>query len=351
MTELFAGATSYWLVLAKSGGGGAGAAGGTCCPGSDGGAASRAVFLGPGDLALAARTVRRCRGRGRSGGLALVSGTGVAGARAVWRHDGWQDLRAVHDSRGPCSEKRPFPARSSRGVSSNGDLRGISDAWRAYLAKASSFRMHGARILPRTGGFPARGRFRDAWSAKLATDCRPGTHRGGILPRQGTRERIAREYCHCQSGQECIRAQSCRRRTLGNASREHFAIVERPGTHQGIILPRPDARAERPARPCATAPAWPTAVAPSAPPFAYATRHPDAAGLRVLQVVRALAVAQPADCRVAAERVVNIAKLVSVPQRRSATKPCATIPCAAAPQRHALQHHDAMHRTRRFCRR
>lgn len=71
MTELFAGATSYWLVLAKSGGGGAGAAGGTCRPGSDGGAASRAVFLGPGDLALAARTVRRCRGRGRSGGLAL----------------------------------------------------------------------------------------------------------------------------------------------------------------------------------------------------------------------------------------------------------------------------------------
>ena len=85
MTELFAGKTSYWLVLAKSGGGGAGAAGGTCCPGSDGGAASRAVFLGPGDLALAARTVRRCRGRGRSGGLALVGGTGVAGARALRR--------------------------------------------------------------------------------------------------------------------------------------------------------------------------------------------------------------------------------------------------------------------------
>ena len=85
MTELFAGATSYWLVLAKSGGGGAGAAGGTCCPGSDGGAASRAVFLGPGDLALAARTVRRRRGCGRSGGLALVGGTGIAGARALRR--------------------------------------------------------------------------------------------------------------------------------------------------------------------------------------------------------------------------------------------------------------------------
>ena len=58
---------------------------------------------------------------------------------------------------------------------------------------------------------------------------RPGTHRGGILSRQGTRERIARVYCHCQSGQERIRAQSYHRRTLGNAFREHFAIVERPG--------------------------------------------------------------------------------------------------------------------------
>lgn len=70
------------------------------------------------------------------------------------------------------------------------------------------------------------------------------------------------------------------------------------------------------------------------PPFAYATRHPDAAGLRVLQAVRALAVAQPADCRVAAERVVNIAKLVSVPQRRSARH--------HAPRCHAPQRHNAM---------
>ena len=83
---------------------------------------------------------------------------------------GWQDSRAVHDSRGPCSEKCPFLARSSRGVSPNGCLRGISDAWRAYLAKASSFRMRGVRILPRTGDFPVRDHFRDAWSAKPATD-------------------------------------------------------------------------------------------------------------------------------------------------------------------------------------
>lgn len=148
----------------------------------------------------------------------------------------WQDSRAVRDSRGPCSEKGPFPARSSRGVFPNGYLRGFSDAWRAYPAKASPFS--------------------DAWSAKLAPDCRPGTHRGGILPRQDPRERIAREYCHYQSGQECIRAQSCRRRTLGgrtareychyqspgNAFRAYPAIAGRLGTHSVDILPSPDIR-------------------------------------------------------------------------------------------------------------
>ena len=126
---------------------------------------------------------------------------------------GWQDSRAVHDSRGLCSEKSPFLARSSRGVSSNGGLRGFSDTWRAYLAKASSFRMHGARILPRTGDFPVRGHFRDAWSEKIATDCRPGTHRASILPlpvgpraHQGAvppppdaEKRISRAFCHRQA--------------------------------------------------------------------------------------------------------------------------------------------------------
>ena len=122
----------------------------------------------------------------------------VQGLRALgWFADaGWQDLRAVHDSRGLCSEKGPFLARSSRGVSSDGDLRGISDAWRAYLAKASSFWMHGAQILPRSPPFLVRGPFWDTWSEKIATDCRPGTHQGAILPSPGARECISRAFCH-----------------------------------------------------------------------------------------------------------------------------------------------------------
>lgn len=104
---------------------------------------------------------------------------------------GWQDSRAVHDSRGLCSESGPFMARSSRGVFPNGCLRGFSDAWRAHPAKASSFRMHGAQILPRSPLFLVRGPFWDTWSEKIATDCRLGTHFTGILPSVSARNATA----------------------------------------------------------------------------------------------------------------------------------------------------------------
>ena len=105
----------------------------------------------------------------------------------------------------------------------------ISDAWRANLAANWRF----SRPRPLSGcmerktchGLPPVNAFREYF----AIGKRPGTHRGGILSRQGTRERTARVYCHCQSGQERIRAQSCHRRTPGNAFRVHFAIVEHPG--------------------------------------------------------------------------------------------------------------------------
>ena len=135
------------------------------------------------------------------GGAVIAGGSHCSAAQRLWAlgwfaDAGWQDLRAVHDSRCPCSEKGPFLARYSRGVSSNGGLRGFSDTWRAYLAKASSFWMHGARILPRSLPFLVRGPFWDTWSEKIATDCRPGTHQGAILPSPGARERISRAFCH-----------------------------------------------------------------------------------------------------------------------------------------------------------
>lgn len=81
------------------------------------------------------RSTHRCRGR-------HGSAKDMGGARA-WRRpllpscasgpDGcgavgaWQDMRSVHDSRGACSEKGPFAARSSRSVFPDGCLRGFSD--------------------------------------------------------------------------------------------------------------------------------------------------------------------------------------------------------------------------------
>ena len=127
----------------------------------------------------------------------------------------------------------------------------ISDAWRANLAANWRF----SRPRPLSGcmerkichGLPPGNAFREYF----AIGKRPGTHFASILPsasarertaaeschRQGPRERIARVYCHCQSGQGRIRAQSRHRRTLGNASREHFAIGKRLGTHIRNVLP------------------------------------------------------------------------------------------------------------------
>ncbi len=77
----------------------------------------------------------------------------------------------------------------------------------------------------------------DAFREHFSIGKRPGTHRGEILPRQDPRERTARVYCHCQSGQERIMARSCHHRTLGT----HFASIlpssSARGTHIRNVLP------------------------------------------------------------------------------------------------------------------
>ena len=146
----------------------------------------------------------------------------IRGARAAKRGPSWQDLRAVYSQTAVCGAFRIHGAH--------------------ILPKPARFRMHSVRILPERGDFPVRGPFWDTWSEKIATDCRPGTHQGEILPRIDTWERTAREYCRCQSGQGRIRAQSCRRRTPGgDASRENIATTSRPRTHFAHILPSPGA--------------------------------------------------------------------------------------------------------------
>ncbi len=108
----------------------------------------------------------------------------------------WQDMRAVRDSRGPCSEKGPFLARSPRGVFPNGCLRGISDAWRANLAANWRF----SRPRPLSGcmerktchGLPPG----NAPRRNPATARHSRTHRARILPLPVARERISRISCH-----------------------------------------------------------------------------------------------------------------------------------------------------------
>ena len=176
----------------------------------------------------------------------------VVGARAVWRWSaaqglralgcfvdaGWQDSRAVRDSRGPCSEKGPFLARSSRGVSSDGDLRGFSDTWRAHLAKASPFS--------------------DAWRADLARNWRFSRPR----PLSG-----------------CMERKTCHGLPPGNAPRENLVIARRPGTHFTGILPSVSAR--NATAPCASTScvAAPPMLAPNGLPMphvpdAHAPRRP-----------------------------------------------------------------------------
>ena len=146
----------------------------------------------------------------------------IRGARAAKSAPSWQDLRAVYPPTAICR----------------------------------AFRIHGTHILPKPARFGCMACESCQEGAIFLPEATFGMHGAQNLPRIAARERIAREYCHCQSGQECIRAQSCRRRTLGgrtareychyqspgNAFRAYPAIVERPRTQRGKILPLPVAR-------------------------------------------------------------------------------------------------------------
>ena len=59
-------------------------------------------------------------------------------------------------------------ARYPRDVFPNGALQGILNTWGAYLAKTSSFWIHGGDILPRKGVFPVRGSFGNALGRNFA---------------------------------------------------------------------------------------------------------------------------------------------------------------------------------------
>jgi len=155
----------------------------------------------------------------------------------------WQDSRAVRDSRGPCSERRPLPGRifarcvpERRFAGLFGCMARIScqsqpvfgcmarESCRelAIFPSEAAFGMHGAQNLPRI----------DARERTAAESCH------GKTPGNAPRENIATaSRAKSASGRNPATA-----RCWGGALREHFAIVERLGTHRGEILSLPVAR-------------------------------------------------------------------------------------------------------------
>ena len=100
---------------------------------------------------------------------------------ALFGGDGWQDLHGMHDSRGPCSEKGPSLARYSRGAFPKGGLRRFSDTWRAYLANASSFWIHGGDMLPGRGAFSCPRPLLGCMKRKTCHELPPGNASGRNL--------------------------------------------------------------------------------------------------------------------------------------------------------------------------
>ena len=142
----------------------------------------------------------------------------------------------------------------------------------AIFPSEAAFGMHGAQNLPRIaarertvvkschGKAPENApceNIATASQAKSASGRSPAT-----VGRRG--ERISRAFCH--------------RRAPGNVSRHNLATTGRPRR----TLRAPMRHGSRSAH----------VRGSGCLPFVYATRHPDAAELRVLQAVRALAVAQ-----------------------------------------------------------
>ena len=131
-----------------------------------------------------ARAVRRCRWDGR-----IRAPCVIRGVSAAKRAPPWQDLRAMH-SRKAIAGLFGYMAR----ISCQTQL--VLDAWRRYVAREGCFSrpgpLRGCMKRKNCHGLPPG----NAPRRNLATDCRPGTHRGEILPPPVTRERISRRSCH-----------------------------------------------------------------------------------------------------------------------------------------------------------
>ena len=139
-------------------------------------------------------------------------------------------FHALNDGkiRAPCvirgaraAKGAPFLAGSSRGAFPKGGLRGFSDAWRAYPARASPFS--------------------DAWRENLAANWRFSRPR----PLSGCMER---KTCHGLMPGNAPRRNLATARPLGTHRARILPLPVGPRAHQGAIPPPPDAGGGRTAR-------------------------------------------------------------------------------------------------------
>ena len=121
----------------------------------------------------------------------------------------------------------------------------------SQTAVCRAFRMHGAHILPKPAHFGCMARESCRELAIFPSEAAFGMHGAQNLPRIDARERAAAESCHGKTPGNAPReniATASQAKGVsgrnpaavgrrGNAFREHFAIVERPGTHIRNVLP------------------------------------------------------------------------------------------------------------------
>ena len=132
----------------------------------------------------------------------------IRGVCAAKRSPSWQDPRAVYSRKAICR----------------------------------AFRIHGARILPKSAHFGCMAAICCQEGALFPSEAPFGIHEAQNLPRIAARERTAAESSHGKAPGNASRENLVTVGRRGNAFRGHFAIGECPGTHQGTISPSPGAR-------------------------------------------------------------------------------------------------------------
>ncbi len=135
----------------------------------------------------------------------------------------WQDSRIVHDSRGPCSEKTP----------SWQDLRAV------YSRKAicRAFRIHGARILPKSAHFGCMAAICCQEGALFPSEAPFGIHEAQNLPRIAARERTRAKDCHRQAPENARGVTEPGDATRTKHRPIQHRMLTRPRNHENILVP------------------------------------------------------------------------------------------------------------------